>query len=62
MNAEDFDKWLDEKMDKGVHIPFVAWGPSHTLIAVMFANDMAKGVVNKALDVALNEGDGSYKP
>lgn len=60
MNAEDFDKWLDQQ--DYTNFPLVNWGPSHTFIAVKFANDMAKGIVTKALDVALNEGDGSYKP
>ena len=34
----DFDKWLENLPDaEVVHIPLVRWGPSHGLIAELFA-------------------------
>lgn len=59
MSEQDFNEWLD---DNAMRIPLVAWGPKHTKIAVMFAEEMAANAVRKTLDDALNSGDGSYKP
>ena len=60
MKQSDFDEWLDKQIPGTV--PLVAWGPSHTKIALMFARDMARASTREVLDYALNSGDGSYKP
>lgn len=60
MTDKDFDNWL-ERQDIDT-VPMVAWGPSHTKIAVRFANDMAARAIRSTLDEALNSGDGSYRP
>ena len=52
----DFDQWLE-----GIgtfDLPLCRWGPNQTHIAVRYAQHC----VHKALDAALNSGDGSYKP
>lgn len=51
-----FEEWK-AKQDTW-KLPLVAWGPQHSKLAEMYA----KAMVQRALDRALNEGNGTYKP
>jgi hypothetical protein len=49
-------------LDTEEQIPLVRWGEAHNRIAAAFAEEWAARAVSRALDEALNSGDGSYRP
>jgi len=57
--VSEFNAWLSNNVED---VPLCRWGSSQAEVACKFAAWYAKRAVNRTLDVALNSGDGSYRP
>lgn len=52
LKLSDFDEWLKACLDK---VPLATWGPDHTTVAVMFANDAIKSLQLLIADICIHE-------